>query len=101
MNTILQIGQAIRKARIDKRLTGVALANACGINRNTLNELERGVGNVQLNTLLSICHQLGMELSLNPVELSGMATELSAKPSPLAKRLAARLNQHKSTKEPK
>lgn len=87
MQSLLALGAAIRQARKAQKLSAADLAARSGIHRNTLQSLETGKGNIELNKLLSICAELGLELLLVPQEVaaqraaeragSGERTELS------------------------
>ncbi|MBC3874033.1 helix-turn-helix domain-containing protein [Undibacterium sp. LX15W] len=44
----------------------IELAAKSGLNRNTIANLEAGRGNVELNTLISICHVLKLAIQLIP-----------------------------------
>jgi DNA-binding XRE family transcriptional regulator len=66
MTTLLDIGTQLRAARGRQRLFKTKLATASGVHRNTVSALEAGTGNVELNTLLALCEQLGLDLCLVP-----------------------------------
>lgn len=66
MTTLMDIGTQLRAARGRQRLYKTALASASGVHRNTVSALEAGTGNVELNTLLALCEQLGLDLCLVP-----------------------------------
>ena len=101
MATLSDIGAALRERRKRQGITLSALAEKSHVHRNTLSALERGVGNVELNTLLTVCEQLGVDIVLQPAAISGLlhgaalppalADHSSAQPSALQKRIAARL----------
>jgi|SRR5215469_8077528 len=40
----LRLGQRVRQLREDRHITGAALARACGITRQAVNQIERGIG---------------------------------------------------------
>lgn len=85
MHSLLALGSRIRAARKAQKLSSTHLAERSGIHRNTLQALETGKGNIELNKLLSICSELGLELLLVPQEVAaqratdgdGARTELS------------------------
>lgn len=102
MTTLRDIGATLRSYRKRKGLTVSALADASHVHRNTLSALENGTGNVELNTLLGICEQLGLELLLAPGRVGHLLREealhhapageqASTELSPLQKRIAERL----------
>jgi transcriptional regulator with XRE-family HTH domain len=70
MTTLLQIGERLREIRKEKGLYKIALAERSGVNRNTLHSLESGTGNVELNTLLGVCDELGLDILLVPKSVS-------------------------------
>lgn len=70
MTALHKIGASLRTYRKRQGLTGSELAQRSGIHRNTLSALENGHGNVELNTLLAVCEQLGLDLSLIPSKLA-------------------------------
>lgn len=70
MTALHEIGAMLRAYRKREGLTAAELAERSGIHRNTLSALERGQGNVELNTLLAICEQLGLDLSLVPARVA-------------------------------
>lgn len=58
-----RLGDAIRARRNALRLSQEALADAAGINRTHMGELERGKRNVSLVALLGIAKALGCSVS--------------------------------------
>jgi transcriptional regulator with XRE-family HTH domain len=64
MTTLHDIGSQLREERQRRKLFKVKLAQASGVHRNTVSDLEAGVGNVELNTLLALCEQLGLDVHL-------------------------------------
>src|SRR5690349_19543988 len=84
MTTLLQIGEQLREARKQRGLYKNALAEKAGINRNTLHNLESGMGNVELNTLLAVCEELGLDIYFGPKQVSqkmGLRNSESSKPT--------------------
>ncbi|MDO8300905.1 helix-turn-helix domain-containing protein [Lacisediminimonas sp.] len=73
MTTLLDIGSKIRTARQRQQLSASALAEKSRVHRNTLSALEQGTGNVELNTLLALCEQLGLDIVLTPRETAASA----------------------------
>lgn len=72
MTALHEIGAMLRTYRKRQGLTASELAQKSGIHRNTLSALERGQGNVELNTLLAICEQLELDLSLVPTRVASV-----------------------------
>ncbi|WP_061534826.1 MULTISPECIES: helix-turn-helix domain-containing protein [Collimonas] len=62
MTTLLQIGQSLRAERVHQKKHKTKLAKASGVHRNTLSGLEAGVTNVEMNTLIALCDQLGLDI---------------------------------------
>ena len=60
-----EIGAAIRARRIKEQVTLEEMAALTGIGINTLSRLERGVGNTQLNVLLTVVNALGLNISIS------------------------------------
>lgn len=72
MTTLSEIGAALRAERKRQKLYQKQVAEAAGIHRNTLADLEAGKGNVELNTLIAVCDQLGLAIRIVPKEVSTM-----------------------------
>lgn len=70
MTTLHEIGASIKNYRKKRGLTSSSLAERSNIHRNTLSALEHGTGNVELNTLLALCQQLGLDLVIAPKQVS-------------------------------
>lgn len=81
MTALHKIGAMLRTYRKRQGLTGSELAQRSGIHRNTLSALENGHGNVELNTLLAVCEQLGLDLSLIPSQVAAYVRGDVALPS--------------------
>ncbi|HEY8510813.1 MAG TPA: helix-turn-helix domain-containing protein [Cyclobacteriaceae bacterium] len=58
------IGRAIRSRRKSRRIIQEDLADIAGISLRTLRDIEKGIANPELETLLKICKALGMELKV-------------------------------------
>lgn len=103
MTTLRDIGSKIKAARQRQQLTLLALAEKSHVHRNTLSALEQGVGNVELNTLLALCEQLGLDVVLVPrnaaayLEPAGESEQLTGLQKRLASRLAAGAGQGASS----
>lgn len=93
MTTLLQIGEQLRAARKKQKLYKTQLAESSGVHRNTISNLESGAGNVELNTLIALCDQMGLDIQLVPKEVSGMvAPEGGRQQTALSRYLSERLN---------
>lgn len=61
------LGNAIREARRRQKLTQSALANATGIGRSTLSQIENGiVVDIGIRKIIRILDYLGLELTMRP-----------------------------------
>lgn len=115
MATLHEIGLVLRSYRKKHGLTVSALAQKSNVHRNTLSALEHGVGNVELNTLLAVCEQLGVELMITPgrvarlVQQGGLEgsretghtiSQLRDGTSPIQERIAQKLGQFNRTEAP-
>lgn len=58
-----QLGAALRSVRHSRQMSQEALADAAGINRTHMGEVERGKRNVSFLHLCRIADALGLELS--------------------------------------
>lgn len=95
MTTLAQLGSRFKAARKKKALTIQQLAERSQTNRNRVALFERGLANVELNTLLVLCDELGLDVVLVPKEVS---SQLSSPPSSdrltgMRARVARRLGQ--------
>ncbi len=63
--TILtQVGEAIKLARLRRRLNAAQVAERAGISRSTLWQVEKGTGGVAMSTYLQVLFVLGLEKNL-------------------------------------
>ena len=60
-----EIGTIIKQRRKHLGVNQQTLADLAGVGLNTLVAIERGEGNPQLNTLLTILDTLGLQMDLN------------------------------------
>ena len=60
---MMEIGGRIKQLRKAKQLSYIELANLIGISRNTYNQLELGIINFQIGTLLAVLKYHGISLS--------------------------------------
>gem|GEM_PF-6299713 len=82
MTTPLKLGALLQSARTARRLPKTRVAAQAGISRNTLQQLEAGLGNVELRTLLAVCDVLGLDLVLQPREIASKVQESLAGVAP-------------------
>lgn len=64
-----EIGNAIRERRKKMGVNQQTLADLAGVAVNTLVAIERGEGNPQLSTLLTILDTLGLQADINIKQL--------------------------------
>jgi transcriptional regulator with XRE-family HTH domain len=65
MQTLLDVGQALQKARLEARLSQADLAGRAGVSRVTLSRMEGAVkGDMSVLALLKVAGALGLELKL-------------------------------------
>ena len=94
MITLFSIGQSIQKARKSAGYTVIELAFRSGLSRNTISNLEAGRGNVELNTIISICHALNLSLQFVPEEQAAMPQHREMQnTSPLQRLINSRLDK--------
>lgn len=70
MTTLSKIGSMVQAARDSMGHPKTQIAAKAGISRNTLQQLEAGLGNVELKTLIAVCDVLGLDIVLVPKEIS-------------------------------
>ena len=63
--TIGDILQSRRKAR---KIAQEQLADIAGISPRTLRNIEKGIANPELETLMKICNVLGMEIKIEVIK---------------------------------
>ncbi len=73
MTTLAQIGKAVREARRSAKLSQAELALRAGVARSSLSALENGMGNAELNTLLSLLQVLGLDLQVVAADVAPLA----------------------------
>lgn len=62
------IGRAIQSRRKARKIVQEQLADIAGISTRTLRDIEKGIANPELETLLKICHVLGMEIKIEVIK---------------------------------
>lgn len=75
MTTLSEIGTHVRSQRKRHKLYITKMAENSGVHRNTLSDLEGGTGNIGLNTLISVCDQLNLDVRLVPKEYASAFNE--------------------------
>ena len=66
--TLIQLGNRIRKIRLEKKLTQAELAERCSCNRNYISMLERGERNPSYKSLVMIARGLEVKVELIETE---------------------------------
>lgn len=59
----MRIGQAVRRARRDRSWSQEDLADACGLDRSYVGQVERGEKNISIESLLMLCRGLKVKPS--------------------------------------
>lgn len=60
------LGQAIKARRTQSRLRLEDAAALCHVAKQTLQDIEHGSGKSKIETILQVCHGLGIKLSILP-----------------------------------
>lgn len=89
-DSVAQLGQRIRIARIRRGWSVAELACKAGVNRNTLTALELGKPGTAISVCLTVLWVLGLEKSLDAVadpdtDVHGKALEASRRPTRASK----------------
>jgi transcriptional regulator with XRE-family HTH domain len=63
----LKIGDALQSRRKSLRIAQEQLTDIAGISPRTLRDIEKGVANPELETLVKICSVLGMEIKIEVI----------------------------------
>lgn len=64
---IKEIGQKIKNRRRFLKITQEDLADISGISERTLRDIEKGLANPELQSLIKICEVLGLELKIDVI----------------------------------
>lgn len=59
-----EIGKVIHDRRKSRKILQEDVAEVAGISSRTLRDIENGVANPELDTLLRICETLGLDLTI-------------------------------------
>ena len=62
------IGDVLRSRRKARKIQQEQLADIAGISPRTLRDIEKGIANPELETLMKICHVLGMEIKIEVIK---------------------------------
>lgn len=63
-----QIGATIRYRRKFLKITQEDLADISGISERTLRDIEKGLANPELESLMKLCEVLGLELTIDVIK---------------------------------
>jgi y4mF family transcriptional regulator len=62
------IGDTIQSRRKARKIAQEQLADVAGISPRTLRDIEKGIANPELETLIKICNVLGMEIKIEVIK---------------------------------
>jgi transcriptional regulator with XRE-family HTH domain len=62
------IGTIIQSRRRSRKIVQEELADIAGVSPRTLRDIEKGVANPELETLMKICNVLGMEIKIEVIK---------------------------------
>ena len=62
------IGDILQARRKARKISQEQLADIAGISPRTLRDIEKGSANPELETLMKICHVLGMEIKIEVIK---------------------------------
>lgn len=65
---INEIGKKIKNRRKFLKITQEDLADISGISERTLRDIEKGLANPELQSLMKICEVLGLELKISVIK---------------------------------
>lgn len=60
----IEIGEIIKQRRHRLKINQQDLADLADVNINTIVAIERGSGNPKIETLLAVCHVLGLQINV-------------------------------------
>jgi y4mF family transcriptional regulator len=62
------IGKTIQTRRKSRKIAQTDLADIAGISPRTLRDIEKGIANPELQTLMKLCGVLGMEIKIDVIK---------------------------------
>ena len=65
---IKEIGATVRERRKFLKITQDDLADISGISERTLRDIEKGLANPELESLMKLCEVLGLELTIGVIK---------------------------------
>lgn len=63
-----KIGSIIQSRRKTRKIAQEQLADIAGISPRTLRDIEKGIANPELETLMKVCTVLGMEIKIEVIK---------------------------------
>ncbi len=66
--TVGQLGQEMRRLRLDARLTQADLAQLAGVSRRWLGQMERGHQRAEADKLMQVVRALGLAVRFEPAQ---------------------------------
>ena len=66
---ITEIASTLRERRKFLKITQGDLADISEISERTLRDIEKGIANPELKSLLKLCEVLGLELNINVIKV--------------------------------
>lgn len=61
-------GKIIQARRKSRKIAQAELGEIAGVSPRTLRDIEKGIANPELETLMRICYVLGMEIKLEVIK---------------------------------
>ncbi len=72
------VGEALRRRRIDLGLSQDALAQKAGVTQTQISGIERGGSNARIGTVMAVARTLGLEMAFIPKEIAPAVQSLLA-----------------------
>ena len=63
------IGNAIRHRRKSRKITQYDLADIAEVSQRTVRDIEKGIANPELQTLMNVCSVLGMKIKIEVMRI--------------------------------
>ncbi|MEM8966594.1 MAG: helix-turn-helix transcriptional regulator [Bacteroidota bacterium] len=65
---VKELGNTVRERRKFLKITQEDLADIAGISERTLRDVEKGLANPELESLVKLCEVLGLELTVSVIK---------------------------------
>jgi HTH-type transcriptional regulator/antitoxin HipB len=75
INSARALGRMIRDRRKSMKLTQASTGRLVGIHQTTVSDVERGIINVQIDTILKLIAALRLELVIQPIQSGNIKWE--------------------------